>query len=54
MVGEMEACLQTLVRLQGDPLIATNLIRYCVNSKSSYLARVQAENNEAQFAQEIN
>jgi hypothetical protein len=41
MVGEMEACLPTLVRLQVDPLIATNLIRYCVNSKPSYLARVQ-------------
>ncbi len=37
----MEACLPTLVRLQVDLLIATNLIRYCVNSKPSYLARVQ-------------
>ncbi len=41
IVGEMEACLPTLARLQVDPLIATNLIRYGVNSKPSYLARLQ-------------
>jgi hypothetical protein len=40
MIGEMEACLPTLVRLQVDPLIATNLIPYCVNFKPSNLASV--------------
>ncbi len=43
MVGEMEARLPTLVRPQVDPLIAINLLRYCVNSKPSYLARVLQE-----------
>ncbi len=33
--------LPTLVRLQLDPMIATNLIRYCVNTKACYLSRVQ-------------
>jgi hypothetical protein len=54
MVGEMEACLPTLVRLHIDPLIATNLIRYCVNSKPSYLARVQEPQMSIQALERFN
>ena len=41
LVDKMEVALPTLVRLQLDPMIATNLIRYCINTKACYLARVQ-------------
>jgi hypothetical protein len=41
LVDKMEAALPTLVRLQLDPMIVTNLIRYCFNTKACYLSRVQ-------------
>jgi hypothetical protein len=41
MVEDMTACLPTLVRMKVDPAIGINLIRYCINPRASYLARVQ-------------
>ena len=41
MVDGMAAPLPTLAKLQLDPLISTNLLRYCINARPSYLARVQ-------------
>jgi hypothetical protein len=41
IVEDMTACLPTLVRMKVDPAIGINLIRYCINPRASYLARVQ-------------
>ncbi len=41
LVDKMEAALPTLVQLQLNPMIATNLIRYCFNTKTCYLSKVQ-------------
>lgn len=35
------ACLPTLHQLDISPLVSLNLIRFCVNARASYLARVQ-------------
>eukprot|EP01039_Chlorochromonas_danica_P011798 gene11798-13280_t len=41
MVDEKVACLDTLRRLQVEPSTSLNLVRYCINPRMGYLARVQ-------------
>jgi hypothetical protein len=52
-VGEMEACLPTLLRLQVHPLTATNLVRFRSNSKPSYLARAQKPQSPVQASERL-
>ena len=48
MTTNMLASLPTLVRMQIDPMIATNLIRFCLNPRASYLCRVQDRDQSLQ------
>eukprot|EP01039_Chlorochromonas_danica_P001693 gene1693-1849_t len=47
LLNAKAACLPTLTNLRIDPAASLNIIRYCINPRAGYLARVQEHGDTA-------